>query len=65
MRREGADVSVPSNSVAKALADKVRNKYFPKVDKTPKRAIKVIKKKKIKKVVKDEAPKAEDSARKG
>lgn len=50
LRREGADVSVPSNSVSKELADKVRSKYFPKVDKTPKRAIKVIKKKKIKKV---------------
>jgi len=50
LRREGADVSVPSNSVSKELADKVRRKYFPKVDKSPKRAIKVIKKKKIKKV---------------
>ena len=48
LRREGADVSVPSNSVSKELADKIRDKYFPKVDKTPKRAIKVIKKRKIK-----------------
>ncbi|MDH3530525.1 MAG: translation initiation factor IF-2, partial [Acidobacteriota bacterium] len=46
LRREGSDVNVPSNSVPQELADKVRNKYFPKVDKTPKRAIKVIKKKK-------------------
>jgi translation initiation factor IF-2 len=46
LKREGSDVSVPSNSVAQELADKVRNKYFPKVDKTPKRAIKVIKRKK-------------------
>ncbi len=47
LRREGSDVSVPSNSVPQELADKVRNKYFPQVDKTPKRAIKVIKKKAI------------------
>lgn len=43
LRREGADVSVPSNSVSAELADKVRNKYFPKADAAPKRAIKVIK----------------------
>ncbi len=47
LRREGSDVSVPSNSVPQELADKVRNKYFPQVDKTPKRAIKVIKRKAI------------------
>ena len=44
LRREGADVSVPSNSVSKELADKIRNKYFPKTEAAPKRAIKVIKK---------------------
>ena len=44
LRREGADVSVPSNSVSKELAEKVRSKYFPKVDTAPKRSIKVIKK---------------------
>ena len=44
LRREGADVSVPSNSVTKELAEKVRNKYFPKVETAPKRTIKVIKK---------------------
>jgi translation initiation factor IF-2 len=44
LRREGADVSVPSNSVAKELADKIRNKYFPKKETAPARAIKVIKK---------------------
>lgn len=43
LRREGADVDVPSNSVSVELAEKVRNKYFPKVDTSPKRAIKVIK----------------------
>lgn len=51
LRREGADVSVPSNSVSKELADKLRNKYFPPVDKKPKRLIKVIKKKEVDKVV--------------
>jgi translation initiation factor IF-2 len=45
LRREGADVSVPSNSVSKELAEKIRNKYFPKVEAAPKRLIKVIKKK--------------------
>jgi translation initiation factor IF-2 len=44
LRREGADVSVPSNSVSKELAEKIRNKYFPKVEAAPKRLIKVIKK---------------------
>lgn len=45
LRREGVDVSVPSNSVSKELAEKIRNKYFPKVEAAPKRLIKVIKKK--------------------
>ena len=43
LRREGADVSVPSNSVSAELAEKVRLKYFPKTEVAPKRAIKVIK----------------------
>ena len=30
VRREGVDVSVPSNSVSKELADKIRDKYFSK-----------------------------------
>ncbi|HUF04591.1 MAG TPA: translation initiation factor IF-2 [Aridibacter sp.] len=47
LRREGADVSVPSNSVPKELADKIRAKYFPKVEKSPRRTIKVIKKKSV------------------
>ncbi len=46
LRREGADVSVPSNSVNKELAEKIRNKYFPKKETAPARAIKVIKKEK-------------------
>nr|MDQ3323619.1 translation initiation factor IF-2 N-terminal domain-containing protein [Acidobacteriota bacterium] len=44
VRREGADASVPSNSVSKEIAEKVRNKYFPKTEVQPKRLIKLIKK---------------------
>jgi translation initiation factor IF-2 len=44
VRREGVDVSVPSNSVSKELADKIRNKYFPKKEASAPRAVKVIKK---------------------
>ena len=43
LRREGADVSVPSNSVSAELAEKVRLKYFPKTEAAPKRGIKIIK----------------------
>ena len=43
LRREGADVSVPSNTVSHDLAEKVRSRYFPKVEVAPKRGIKVIK----------------------
>ena len=43
LRREGADVNVPSNSVSRELAEKVRNRYFPKTETSPKRLIKVIK----------------------
>ncbi len=45
VRREGADVSVPSNSVSREIAEKVRNRYFPKTEAVPKRPIKLIKKK--------------------
>jgi 5-methylcytosine-specific restriction protein B len=44
VRREGVDVSVPSNSISKELAEKIRNKYFPKKDTSVKRAIKIVKK---------------------
>src|SRR5574338_501447 len=30
LRREGEDVSVPSNTVSKELAEKIRNRYFTK-----------------------------------
>lgn len=56
LRREGADVSVPSNSVSGELADKVRLKYFPKAEPAPKRGIKVIKaSKKVEKPEPEEA----------
>ncbi len=44
VRREGVDVSVPSNSVSKELAEKIRDKYFPKKDTAVKRGIRVVKK---------------------
>src|SRR6059036_2213529 len=44
VRREGVDVSVPSNSISKDLADKIRDKYFPKKDTAVKRAIRIVKK---------------------
>src|ERR1051325_8888476 len=43
VRREGVDVSVPSNSISNELADKIRNKYFPKKETAVKRTIKVVK----------------------
>ncbi len=57
LRREGADVSVASNSVSHDLAEKVRSKYFPKTEGAPKRGIKVIK---AARVVKAEPESAED-----
>lgn len=44
VRREGVDVSVPSNSISKELADKIRNKNFPKKEPVVPRAIRVVKK---------------------
>jgi len=44
VRREGVDVSVPSNSVSTILAEKIRDKYFPKKDTAVKRGIRVVKK---------------------
>ena len=43
VRREGVDVSVPSNSVSKELADKIRNRYFPKKETAAPRTVKVVK----------------------
>lgn len=51
-RKFGVDVSVPSNSVPKEVAEKIREKYdLGKKDLTPKRSIVVIKKQKT-----DDAP---------
>lgn len=44
VRREGVDVSVPSNQISKELAEKIRNKYFPKKEIAVKRTVKVVKK---------------------
>ena len=60
VRREGVDVSVPSNSVSKELADKIRNKYFPKKEATVKRAVRVVKK--AARPVVEEAPPLEEEA---
>jgi NMD protein affecting ribosome stability and mRNA decay len=43
VRREGVDVSVPSNSVSKELADKIRNRYFPKKEASAPRKVVVVK----------------------
>jgi translation initiation factor IF-2 len=42
-RREGIDISVPSNSIPMVVAEKIRNKYMPKKEPTVQRAIKVVK----------------------
>jgi translation initiation factor IF-2 len=60
VRREGVDVSVPSNSISKELAEKIREKYFPKKDTAVKRAIKVVKK--AARPVVEEAPALEEPA---
>src|SRR5438270_7165219 len=44
VRREGFDVSVPSNTVPKELADKIRNRYFPKQETKRAPQIRVVKK---------------------
>ncbi|MDQ3820817.1 MAG: translation initiation factor IF-2 N-terminal domain-containing protein, partial [Acidobacteriota bacterium] len=44
VRREGVDVSVPSNSISKELADKIRNRYFPKKEQAVPRKVVVVKK---------------------
>lgn len=43
VRREGVDVSVPSNSVSRELAEKIRNKHWPKKETPLKRSVKVTK----------------------
>ncbi len=58
VRREGVDVSVPSNSVSKELAEKIREKYFPKQAAAVKRGIRVVKK--AARPVVEEAPPVEE-----
>jgi translation initiation factor IF-2 len=60
VRREGVDVSVPSNSISKELAEKIRDKYFPKKDTAVKRAVKIVKK--AARPVVEEAPPPESEA---
>ena len=60
VRREGVDVSVPSNSISKELAEKIRDKYFPKKDTAVKRAVRIVKK--AARPVVEEAPPAEAAA---
>src|SRR5213595_3916995 len=43
VRREGVDVTVPSNSISKELAEKIRDKYFPKQSAAVKRAVRIVK----------------------
>ena len=59
VRREGVDVSVPSNSISKELADKIRNRYFPKKEASAPRTVKVVKRARP---IAEEAPAIEDEA---
>jgi translation initiation factor IF-2 len=43
IKREGVDVSVPSNTISKELAEKIRNRHFPKSAPPKERTIRVIK----------------------
>src|SRR3954466_5616866 len=60
VRREGVDVSVPSNSVSKELADKIRNRYFPKKETAAPRKVVVVKR--ARPVAAEEAPAIEEEA---
>jgi translation initiation factor IF-2 len=60
VRREGVDVSVPSNSISKELADKIRNRYFPKKEQSVPRKVVVVKR--ARPAVVEEAPVAEEEA---
>ncbi len=60
VRREGVDVSVPSNSISKELAEKIRDKYFPKKDTAVKRTVRVVKKA-ARPVVEEPVPEVEEA----
>jgi translation initiation factor IF-2 len=61
VRREGVDASVPSNTIPKELAEKIRNKYFPKKEPTVQRSIRVVKKAKAVEAEQPEAPEPAES----
>jgi len=44
VRREGVDVNVPSNTISKELADKIRGRYFPKKETVAPRSVRIVKK---------------------
>ncbi|HVF28628.1 MAG TPA: translation initiation factor IF-2 N-terminal domain-containing protein, partial [Pyrinomonadaceae bacterium] len=44
VRREGVDVSVPSNTISKELAEKIRGRYFPKKETVVARSVRIVKK---------------------
>src|SRR5438270_10278880 len=62
VRREGVDVSVPSNSISKELAEKIRTKYFPKKETAAKRIIKVVKRASLPTAAEEAAPEVEEIA---
>lgn len=43
VRREGVDVSVPSNTISPQLAEKIRNKFYPKKQTSTQRTIRLTK----------------------
>ena len=43
LRREGVDVSVPSAAISVDIAERIKNKYFPKTEASPKRSVEVLK----------------------
>src|SRR5256885_2227885 len=61
VRREGVDVSAPATTNAKALAEKTRNKFFPKKEPTGERAIRGVKKAKPRGAETPAAPEAAEA----
>ncbi|MER3427961.1 MAG: translation initiation factor IF-2 [Pyrinomonas sp.] len=44
VRREGLDATVPSNSIPQEVAERIRNKYFPKQETVAQRSVRVVRK---------------------
>jgi translation initiation factor IF-2 len=61
-RREGADVSVPSNTISMEIAERIRNKYFPKKETTAARTVRVVKKAPKETTAAEETPIANETA---